>query len=135
MAGIITKMGYKKALEKFIDDTFTFKLYVNNYIPTYDTKLNDLVELDTSVYTPITVNKNDWSNVNITTNSISITLGKDLTFTFSAVPTSNNTVYGYFVVDSDNNLIMVERLSSPFTITNSGDSITLSGISIVINLT
>ena len=134
MAGIITKIGYKKALEKFIDDTFTFKLYVNDYIPTYDTKLNDLVELDSSVYTPITVNKNDWSNVNITTNSISITLGKDLTFTFSAVPTSNNTVYGYFVVDSDNNLIMVERLSSPFTITNSGDSITLSGISIVINL-
>jgi len=134
MAGIITKEGYKRELLNFINQDMTIKLYVNDYTPTYDTVLTDLVELDSNVYTPVNITSTDWGSPVVETDRIYVQLNNDITFTFSSVPASNNTVYGYFIVNSNNELLMVERLSSPFTITNSGDSITLSGITIEILL-
>lgn len=123
----VSQLGQRLSLEAIIANQLVgaqVSLYVNNFSPTYLAELTDYVEASFPGYTP--QGASGWSaptNVGMAAR----TTASDITWTASATVTPSVEVYGYFVVNSDGDYIYGERFGNgPFTMTNTGDSITLT---------
>lgn len=97
-------------------------LYANDVTPSDSTVLGDLTEVAGSTgYTPITLATTGWT----TTQSSGVTTAifSQQTFTFSTDATS----YGYYVTDTVNRLLWIERFTNaPFEIPDGGGTISIT---------
>jgi hypothetical protein len=136
MALVVPNVGEVSLLQKMLNQNQTANLllglYQSNTTPTAFTTLGDLTPPATTYgYSMITVTNASWL--------IATPVGADYaeagyseqTFTF----TSNSTatlLYGYYVTDSNNNLLWLERFTNaPFTIPPAGGTV---AITLTINL-
>lgn len=97
-------------------------LYANDITPSDSTVIGDLTEVSGSTgYAAITLVSNQWT----TTQSSGITTGvfSERTFTF----TTDATAYGYYVTDTSNNLLWLERFSgAPFDLPAGGGTVSVT---------
>ena len=97
-------------------------LFANNVTPSDSTVLGDLTEVGASTgYTPITLTSSNWT----TTQSVGVTTAiySQQTFTF----TTDATSYGYYVTNTSNQLLWLERYTNaPFEIPDGGGTISIT---------
>jgi len=109
-------MGITSATNKVLH------LYSNNVTPSDSTVLGDLTEVGGSTgYTPITLATTGWT----TTQSSGVTTAifSQQTFAFTTLATS----YGYYVTDTTNRLLWIERFTnSPFAIPDGGGTVSIT---------
>lgn len=101
------------------------KLYKNNHNPTESSSINSLEELES--VNDFILYKELWSISGGTA-----TYGQQVDFIFD-YNTTNIYIYGYFITDSTNNLIIINRFENAPLFLNSGSDGTLS-ITIKISL-
>jgi hypothetical protein len=98
----------------------TVRLFKNNVTVDGDTEIADLTVADFTGYAESTVVV--WGGAFTNTNGKAEVIGgsKQFTATGSATP---NTVYGYYVVDGDSELVYAENFNEPIEVTGVGDAI------------
>ncbi len=96
-------------------------LYGNDVTPSDSTVIGDLTQCTSAGYAAITLVSSNWT----TTQSTGITTAvySEKTFSFS----TDATAYGYYITDTSNNLLWLERFSgSPFLIPDGGGSVSIT---------
>jgi hypothetical protein len=97
-------------------------LFANDITPSDSTVLGDLTEVGASTgYTPITLVSSNWT----TTQSVGVTTAiySQETFVF----TTDATSYGYYVTNTANQLLWLERYTNaPFEIPDGGGTISIT---------
>lgn len=141
MAIILTDQGATRILTRYFKgtaktnslalahaDNFLLKLYINNQTPS---------DTDTlASYTQVTENDGGYASKELIAANFTVSTVSNIAqvayaqqqFVFSAGLTAGATIYGYFIVDSDNILIYAERASQPFTPVEAGDAVLLTPI-------
>ncbi len=99
----------------------TLKLFCNNHSPASTDTAGSYTEASGGGYAAKTLTNGSWTQSFV--GSIEQVAYAQQTFTFTGALTTNPTVYGYYVVDADGNLIFAELLPQPFTPANNGDNI------------
>lgn len=124
---MVPDSGVRRLLGYIFNDDFpmnkdlTIKLFTNNIVPSVNDVVANYVEASGGGYAAKTLTNGNWT----------IALGTDppdavyeqLVWVFSGPLSGNQSVYGYYVVDADNNLIFSERRASPATPSDPGDEI------------
>ncbi len=122
---VIPDEGMKLLQDKlngFIAVTFQLRLYQNNYTPIKSSVFADFTIATFSGYASQTVT---FGGGTVTSNISSAVAGA-LTFTRS-IGATNNTIYGWFMVDSVNSKVYAANLlSTPKNMNTSGDAITIT---------
>lgn len=98
------------------------KLYTNNLTPSEATVIGNIDEATQAGYTAVTLVGSDWT---VATNSLNVSTAQysAQTFTF----TTAVTCYGYFVTDTSNRLLWLERFSTaPFALPSPGGEIAIT---------
>lgn len=93
-------------------------LYVNDVTPSETTLIGGLTEATDIDYAPVTMPGTNWT----TTQVSGVTTGvySEQTFNFNTV----NSVYGYYVTNTSNQLLWVERFpGAPFVLPDDGGQI------------
>lgn len=110
--------------KKTPSSTQTLKLFKNDYVPTKNSTLNDLVEADFGGYNGITLYDYNWTVD--TLSGITSANYPDQTFMIEEI----SVIYGYYVtaeIDSDEYLFWVERFSDgPYELPPAGGSVTIA---------
>lgn len=117
------QLSTAKALELFLDQALTLRLYSNNRTPQVTDTVAQFVEVTGGGYASIALNSAQWT---ITSGTPSIALYNSFQdFTFSSVP-AINVVYGYYVTNADDLLVWAEEFDPndiPFVIITPGQRI------------
>lgn len=131
MALTLADVGADCFLKTYFNNTrpaggnnFTLKLFVSNTTPADTDTAGTYTEAAGGGYAAKT----------LTNGSFTITVGNDpsdavyaiQTWTFTGALTTNPTIYGYYVVDSDGVLQWAERLGASFTPATSGDQLSVT---------
>ena len=96
-------------------------LYSNDPTINNSTIIGSLTECTSSGYAPITLVSSNWTTTQA--GSISTGVYSQQTFTFN----TNGVSYGYYITDTLNNLLWVERFSgAPFSLPDGGGSVSIS---------
>ena len=99
----------------------TLKLFVNNVTPSStgaDTAAT-FTEATGGGYAALTLTNGSWT---VSTNAGIVQAAyAQQQFLFTGPLTTNPTIYGYFVVDADGNLVFAERAAATFTPAANGD--------------
>lgn len=97
-------------------------LYANDVIPTDSTILGDLTEVSgSSGYAAITLLSSNWTTTQ--TGGVTTAVYSEQTFAF----TTDTTAYGYYVTNTSNHLLWLERFSgAPYDIPEGGGTISVS---------
>jgi hypothetical protein len=127
MALILTTKGAEMILGAYFNNTWpdsgndlTLRLFTNNIIPSPDDTSASYVEVTGGNYTAITLTRGSWTiNPALDPREADYTMR---TFTFNGALTGNPSIYGYYITDADDNLIIAERATALFTPSNDGDS-------------
>jgi hypothetical protein len=130
---VVTDLGAEMALGAYLNNSwpaggknFTLKLYCTNVTPLETHTAANYTACTGGGYADKTLTNGSWV-ISIASN-ISQAAYAAQTFTFTGTLTTNGTVYGYFIVDADANLIWAELFGSTFTPANNGDNIVLTPI-------
>lgn len=103
-------------------------LYTNNVTPSDTTVKDDLVECDTVGYVPITLASSNW--VVSQDGSTGLTMATFAERSFSL--TTATRLYGYYVTDTSNNLLWLEKFETVYDLPEDGGNV---GISPSLNIT
>jgi hypothetical protein len=126
MALNVPDVGENIALEAFVNKTApqnqTLKLFQNNITPSDTDTAGTYTEATFTGYAGISLTGAGWNAAAAGT----ITYSAQQTFTSSG--TVNNSIYGYYVVQSTSGILMwSERdASAPFVVANVGDAVKLT---------
>ena len=86
-----------------------------------NTVITDIIQCTSTGYAPITLTSNAWTTVQA--GSITTGVYSQVTFNFS----TNAVSYGYYVTDTSNNLLWLERFTgAPFSIPTGGGTIAIT---------
>lgn len=96
-------------------------LYANDVTPLNSSIITDLTEVSASGYLPITLLSSQWTTVQVS--GVTTAVYSEQTFTFA----TDATAYGYYVTNTSNNLLWLERFSgAPFTLPSGGGTISIT---------
>jgi hypothetical protein len=116
MSYVLTQFGAKRILNTFFNDLWptsgkdlTLHLFVNNYIPTIYDVVTNYVEASGGGYQSLTLYSGGWSINNFYEIDYPIQV-----FTFGSILNGSNIIFGYYITDIDQTLILAERCN-PFT--------------------
>lgn len=101
----------------------TLKLFATNVTPSDTSTAGSFTEAAGGGYAAKTLTNGSWTESNVS--GIEQVAYAVQTFTFTGALTTNPTVYGYYIVDADGNLVYAEAQSA-FTPANNGDQITIT---------
>lgn len=90
-------------LKKAVGSFLIYDLFINDFTPTLDSQLSDFNRAVWSGYAPINVPIADWTTENVAAHLGTLS-APDIVF-FNTSP-SNVTVYGYYVKDSTNGILI-----------------------------
>jgi hypothetical protein len=130
MALILEDTGAAKILKAYFQNVWpgttkdlTLKLYATNVTPssTGADTAGSFTEASGGGYAAITLT-NGTGFVESNVGGIEQVAYAQQTFTFTGALTTNGTIYGYYVVDHDNDVIWAEKAGSTFTPANNGDT-------------
>jgi hypothetical protein len=131
MSLVVADIGADEILKTYFNNTrpaggnnLTLKLYTNNLTPLDTHTAASFTEASGGGYAAKTLTNGSWTVT--PANDPSDAVYAQQTFTFTGALSGNPTVYGYYVVDADNNLIYAELLTAPFTPANNGDNIKIT---------
>jgi hypothetical protein len=129
MAMIFEDLGSAKVLGAYFNNTWpasnknlTLKLYTSNTTPSAsggDTAAT-FTEASGGGYAAITLSNGSWTVS--ASGGIEQAAYAQQTFTFTGALSGSASIYGYYVVDADNDLIFAERAAASFTPANNGDT-------------
>jgi hypothetical protein len=115
--------GLVYQLQQILTAGVKYHLFSNNYTPTLDTLLSNLVEASWSGYTAVSLT---WSSYSI--NGVSSHSGFALAspISFGNSSGSSQNAYGYYVTDSGNTLLLaVARFDAPPVVIPNGGTATV----------
>lgn len=96
-------------------------LYGNDVSPTDSTVIGDLTECTSSGYAAITLVSSNWTTTQLS--GVTTAVYSERTFSFNTAATT----YGYYVTNTEGNLMWLERFSgAPFDIPDGGGSISIT---------
>jgi len=135
MALVVPNEAEVTLLEKMLNQNQTanllLRLYNNNLTPNALTSYTDITECTTTGYAAITITNSNWAVATPVGANYAEAGYAEQNFTFSAGG-SATLVYGYYVTDTSNNLMWLERFTNaPFTVPPAGGTI---GIILTINM-
>jgi hypothetical protein len=104
MSLLVPDVGEVAALQKWLNQNLTLKLYSNNKIPAEADTAASYTEVTGGGYSSKTLTFGTWI---IGSDGIATYIAQDFTFTGTTV--APGTVYGYFIVDGSNVLLWAER--------------------------
>lgn len=120
MAGVITSAAQvamlKSALGKSggIDFPLTLKLFSNNFTPVVGSTIASFTEVTGGGYADI--DYSDASDVTVTSGTGTTAIWDDFgEFLFTGATGGSHIVYGYYLVDDDDNVLAAELLAVPVT--------------------
>jgi len=129
MGLIITDVGCEMVLGAYFNNTWpgagknlTIHLNSNNVSPSDTDTAGTYTETTVTGGSAKTLTNGSWT-VSITGN-ISQVLYAQQTWTFTA--NFGDTIYGYYVLDADSNLVWAEKLAAAFTPANNGDQLLIT---------
>lgn len=132
MAIIIPVVGEVELLKRVLgisvaDSDVVIKLYKNDYTPNNGTTVSNFVEPNDSYYEAITVNNSVWE---ITAGDISpatptSAINQDEESPIDFIFNEYEKVYGYFVTNSNGDLLWAERFDAPIDLGQDGGTITI----------
>lgn len=112
---MIPNIGEVKNLQKILDQNITLKLFSNNVTPAETDDVGTYTEVTGGGYAAKTLTYANWS---IVSGSPTIASYAAQDFNFTGATTGPGVVYGYYLVDSDGDLMGAERFPPtvvPFT--------------------
>ena len=113
---IVPIAGRETFIKKVLNQTIYVRLFVNDLDPDKDTKIDDIVECSLSGYSAIVLSYSDWE-IQSQTYTVQAQTVNYLEFQFN----ESGTIYGYYLTDSDGNLLSVEKFyPSPVEVYNDG---------------
>lgn len=121
MALIVPDEGEIELLKKLLilttdTETYSVKLYQNNYTPSSSTTGADFTEADFDGYAPVTLNRGDWATPTIDLASEATSSAPMQSWTCG---TFGNTIFGYYVLGSTSGKVLwSERLSASRVLNN-----------------
>jgi len=117
MSIVVTNVGKIKALELYLADPLTLKLYSNNVTPISSKVAGDFTEVIGGGYASIILTFAHW--IIAGGSPAAGTYDSTKQFTFTGPTTGPGTIYGYFVVDAGGVLRWAERFPvTPFVPVN-----------------
>ena len=103
---------------------WTLKLFSNNVTPGSGDTAATYTEVAGGGYANFNLTAASWT---ITANAPSSMTHPAHTFSFTGATNAPGTIYGYYIVDANNKIVVAERLASPpFTPSVNGDSVTVT---------
>jgi hypothetical protein len=127
MAIVLTDLGAAAIMKAYFNNAWpaggknlTMRLFVNNYTPLDTSTAGNFTEASGGGYVAKTLTNGSWAESNVA--GIEQAAYASQTWTFTGALTTNPTVYGYYVTDSDGVAIYAEAQAS-FTPANNGDQI------------
>lgn len=93
-------------LEQILSGTLTLRLYSNDVSPAAGSSTATFTEVAGGGYADIDLDPGDWT---VTVADPSTAEQPQQTFTFTGTTNSPGTIYGYFVVNADDELMWAER--------------------------
>lgn len=104
-------------LEKFLGFEFgnlwTLHLFKNDYTPHPGTVDTDFVEADYPGYAYIVFDASDFGAITVTAHVAQSTLSAAQVFTGDTGSWSPQTIYGYWILNNDDNYYVSERFNTP----------------------
>jgi hypothetical protein len=126
MALILTDVGAQQILKKYFKNqspaggnNLRLKLFTNDITVSDGTVTTDLTEATGGGYAEATLATTDGT-ISVVSGIAQIAYPQSQ-FVFTGALTSAPTIYGYYIVDADNNLIFVERAPVGYTPLSNGD--------------
>lgn len=107
MSLVVPKSAQVIALQLFLEEDISLKLYSNDVTPDEDSVLADFTEVAGGGYAAKTIQFVDWT---FAEGDPSTALAAQETWTFTGTTTAPSTVYGYYVV-SAGELLWAERFA------------------------
>lgn len=96
-------------------------LYSNNITPSASSVIGDLNEVTADGYAAITLVSSNWTTTQV--GGITTAVYSEQTFSFN----TDSTSYGYYVTNTSNQLLWLERFSgAPFNIPDGGGTISIT---------
>jgi hypothetical protein len=130
MALIVPDEGEIELLKKLLilttdTETYSVKLFQNNYIPSSSTTAADFTEADFDGYAPVTLNRSDWSTPTIDISSDALSTAPSQSWTCG---TFGNTIFGYYVLGSTSGKVLWSERLSVARVLNNNDVLHVSPI-------
>lgn len=128
MALVIADVGEIELLDKMlkdalsVDETYTLKLYQNNYTPLASSVAGDFTEANFTNYTSKTLVRASWGAATTVSNKASSTYATIQSWTCGA---SGNTIYGYLVIGTTSGILLWAEKFASARILTSGDDLNL----------
>lgn len=120
MSLLVPNLGEVNALQKWLDQNLTLKLYSNNKTPAEGDTAADYTEVSGAGYASKTLTFANWI-IQTVTGTTSAQYNSNQDFNFTGVTSAPGTIYGYYIVDASNTLIFSERFPAsvlPFSPVN-----------------
>jgi len=125
MAGIVPTVGEDRILRRALGDitpvsfNLTLKLFVNDYTPVDGSVNGSFTEMSTQGYAAKTLTAASWTVAQNGATKAEATYAQQ-TWTFDGTGGAT-VIYGYYIVDENDVVLMAERFASSYTATNNGD--------------
>lgn len=107
-------------------NNLTLKLFTSNTTPSDTDTAATYTEAAGGGYAAKTLTAGSWTVSAV--GGIQQGAYAQQTFTFTGALTGSATIYGYYIVDADNKLILAERDPSPMVPANNGDTYKVTAI-------
>ena len=125
MAFVVPVVGEIEFLKRIVglstSGNIQLCLYVNDYVPDEGTTIVNLTDCTATGYARITLTTTSWTTSQVSGQSTASYAEQTFTITDSA------TVYGYYLLDASNNLLLVERFgTSAFVLPAGGGQIAIT---------
>lgn len=118
MAGKVVEVGLCKDLDAILEETFTLFLYKNDYTPVDGSVAGNFTNCDFSGYDTDGIVLTGWSAAAIA-GGVAVSTADPVESTHDGGGT-NNTIYGYYVLDSLGVLRWAHRDPAPFLMNAAG---------------
>lgn len=130
---VLLDLGAERMLKEILNNSwvagskdYTICLYTNNLGAIPDTAIaSSFIEAVGGGYTSKTITNGSW---NIGTAALRQGDYTKLTWTFTGALTGPQTIYGYFVKDSDGVAHFAQQLDTPMTPANNGDPLSITPV-------
>lgn len=132
MSLVLADVGADAILEAYFNNTWptskdlTLKLFVTNVTPGNTDTNATYTEAVGGGYAAKTLTNGSWTVAD--SGGIMQATYAAQSFVFTGPLTTNLIVYGYYIIDDDNNLIVAETLSANYTPSNNGDTLIINPV-------
>ena len=125
MAFVVPVVGEIEFLKRIVglstNGNIKLCLYQNDYVPDETTTIVNLTECTATGYGQITLTSSSWTTAQVSGQSTASYPEQTFTITASA------TIFGYYLLDAANNLLLVERFgTSAFVLPAGGGQIAIT---------